>query len=81
MYDNILNFYLGATVAQLHTCLPAQRSGFSSWSDLKVGKLVVACWQFTVQNLDQLYVLVSSAHKTTRHHITCVESDVKLQNK
>ena len=28
-------------------------------------------WRFTVQNLDQLYVLVSSAHKTTRHHMTC----------
>ena len=27
--------------------------------------------QFTVQNLDQLYVLVSSAHKTTRHDMTC----------
>ena len=34
--------------------------------------------QFTVQNLDQLHVLVSSAHKTTRLDITySVESDVK----
>ena len=38
-----------------------------------------SCWlltdgrQFTVQNLDQLYVLVSSAHKTTcRDHMTCI---------
>ena len=38
-----------------------------------VGKLVVAyLWlQFTVQNLDQLYVLVSSALKTTRCDMTC----------
>ena len=27
--------------------------------------------QFSVQNLDQLYVLVSSAHKTTRRDLTC----------
>ena len=27
--------------------------------------------QFTVQNLDQLYVLVSSAHKTTQSEMTC----------
>ena len=27
--------------------------------------------QFTVQNFDQLYVLVSSGHKTTRHDMTC----------
>ena len=32
-----------------------------------MGKLVVAVdRQFTKQNLDQLYVLVSSAHETTR---------------
>ena len=40
-----------------------------------VGKLVVAQaadgWQFTVQSLDQLYVLVSSAHKTAHHDMTC----------
>ena len=37
-------------------------------------------WQFTVQNLDQLYVLVSSAHKTTQHdltHMYSVASNVK----
>ena len=27
-------------------------------------------WQFTVQNLDQLYILLSSSHKTTSHDIT-----------
>ena len=27
--------------------------------------------QFAVQNLDQLYVLVSSAHKTTHRDMTC----------
>ena len=38
-----------------------------------VGKLVVAYQgrQFIVQNLDQLYVLVSSAHKTTCSDMTC----------
>ena len=35
----------------------------------QVGKLVVG-WQFTIQNLDELYVLVSSALKTTRRDIT-----------
>ena len=29
--------------------------------------------QYTVQNLDQLYALVSSVHKTTRHGMTCTE--------
>ena len=39
----------------------------------QVGKLVVAChWlQFTVQNLDQLYVLVSSTLPTTHRDMTC----------
>ena len=27
-------------------------------------------WQFTSQNLDQLYVLVSSAHKTTHRDMS-----------
>ena len=38
---------------------------YESWYLLAVG------WQFTVQNLDQLYVLVSSALPTTRHEMTC----------
>ena len=38
----------------------------------QVGKLVVAIGrQFTVQNLDQLYVLITSALPTTRRDMTC----------
>ena len=37
-----------------------------------VGKLVVAYrWLAVVQNRDELYLLVSSAHKTTCHDMTC----------
>ena len=52
----------------------------SSNPDPYVGKLVLMWerWyllahgqQFTVQNLNQLYVLVSSTHKTTRDDMTC----------
>ena len=44
---------------------------FPAWP--QVGKLVVASVgrQFTVQNLNQLYVLVSSALPTTRRDMTC----------
>ena len=35
-----------------------------------VGKLVVDCHWLAIQNLDQLYVLVSSALLTTNHNIT-----------
>ena len=35
----------------------------------------------SLQNFDQLYVLVSSAHKTTRHDLYSVESDIKTINK
>ena len=49
-----------------HTALPPLRSAvqtldpmWESWQLLSDGL------QFTVQNLDRLYVLVSSAHKTT----------------
>ena len=50
----------------------------------EVGKLVIASvgWQFTVQKLDQLYILVCTAHKTTHHDMTyiqCVENNVKTQ--
>ena len=38
---------------------------WESWLLLTDGR------QFTVQNLDQMYVLVSSAHKTTCHDMTC----------
>ena len=44
----------------------------------QVGKLVVG-WQFTVQNLDQLYVLVSSALTTIRRDMTCTVLKV-MQN-
>ena len=51
-----------------HTCLPPLRSAvqdpdpmWESW------KLLTNGHQFTVQNFGQLYLLVSSAHKTTRH--------------
>ena len=52
---------------------PTSEAGlwFLDWP--QVGKLVVACFgrQFTVQNLDQLYVLVSSALPTTCCDMTC----------
>ena len=38
---------------------------WESWCLFAVGR------QFTVQNFDQLYVPVSSAHKTTRRGMTC----------
>ena len=37
--------------------------------------------QFTVQNLDQLYVLVFSAHKTTCCDMTCTMLEVMLKPK
>ena len=40
---------------------------WESWQLLNDGQ------QFTVQNVDQLYVLVSSAHKTTWRDITCTD--------
>ena len=56
---------------QQHTSLPRLRWAVQtldlipeSWSLLTNGQ------QFTIQNLDQLYVLVSYAHKTTSHDIT-----------
>ena len=42
---------------------------FLAWP--QVGKLVVACRWFTVQNPSELYVLVSSALPTTRRDMTC----------
>ena len=48
----------GTVVTQL---LPPLRSEFESWPDLngKAGSWVTVGWQFTVQNLDHLYALVS----------------------
>ena len=49
------------------------RAGFCSWHGLKWESwyLLAVGPQFTVQNLDELNVLVSSAHKTSRHDMTC----------
>ena len=48
------------------------RSKFQFRSDLmwESWRLLVVGLQFTVQNLDQLYVLVCSALLTTHHNIT-----------
>ena len=58
-------------VVCLHTRLPPLRTV------VRTPDLMGESWclhtdglQFTVQKLDQLYVLVSSAHKTTRHDMT-----------
>ena len=47
--------------------------GFDSWPGLKweSWQLLAIGRQFTVQNLDQLYVLVLSALPTTLHDMTC----------
>ena len=41
---------------------------------LKINELyntiLAFAWQLTVQNLDQLYVMVSSAHKTSHRNMT-----------
>ena len=39
--------------------------------------IIVDCLHFSVQNLNQLCVLVSSAHKTTRRNINCIVLKVK----
>ena len=52
------------------THLPPTSEAVGSNPTSYVGKLMV--WQFTVQKLDQLHVLVSSAHKTTSHYMTCI---------
>ena len=46
----------------------------------KAGSCLPLVGSFTVQKpWRQLYVLVSSAHKTTRLDVQCVESDIKTQ--
>ena len=51
---------------------PTSEAGVRFPARPEVGKLVVSVgWQFTVQNPDKLYVLVSSALPTTRHDMTC----------
>ena len=69
----------GATVAEWkHTPLPLLRSVVQT-SDLMWASchMLTDGRQFTVQSLDQLYVSVFSAHKTTRHMTCTYESDVK----
>ena len=46
-----------------------------------VGKLVVAYRWSAVQNLDQLYVLVSSAYRITHHDMSCIVLKVVLKPK
>ena len=51
---------------------PTSGAGVRSLSWPEVGKLVFAVGrQFTVQNPNELYVLVSSALPTTRRDMTC----------
>ena len=55
------------------TYSPATSEVDSSNHRIYVGKLVLSYqlgWEFTLQNLDQLYVLVTSAQKTTCHDMT-----------
>ena len=47
----------------------------------KSWKLGTNGWQFRVQNLDQLHVLVSSAHKTTCRDMTYTVLKVMLKRK
>ena len=49
---------LSPPTSEIGVQIPAQPK-WESWLLLAVGR------QFTVQNFDQLYALVSSAHKTT----------------
>ena len=49
---------------------PTSEIGVQFPAQPQVGNLVVACPWLAVQNPEQLYVLVSSAHKTTRRDVT-----------
>ena len=69
----IIILYSGPLVRQWqHSHLSPLRPEFKSQPDLmwESGKLLANGLQFTVQNLDQLYVLVSSAFPTNYHNIT-----------
>ena len=61
----------GGRVVTLSPPASEARVRFPAWP--KVGKLVVVALgrQFTVQNPDELYVLVSSALPTTCRDMTC----------
>ena len=52
---------------------PTSEAGVQFMALPQMGKLVVAChWSaISVQNLDQLYVLVSSELPATHHDMTC----------
>ena len=67
------NNLLGSRWQSGNTRLSPLRPGFGSQYGLKRGswKLLSVGRQSTVQNPDELYVLVSSALPTTRHDITC----------
>ena len=57
-----------ARVAQLVTDISEVGGSNLMWENWY---LLTNDQQFTVQNLDQMYVLVFSAHKTTRRDLTC----------
>ena len=57
----------GRVLTLLH---PTSEVGVGFMALPQVGQFTVQ-WQFTVQNLYKLYVLVSSALPTTRHNMTC----------
>ena len=62
---------------------PTSETGVQILTQLQLGKLVlhaIGGW-FTEQNLDQLYVLVSSALLTTCHNITDNVLGVVLNSK
>ena len=70
----MINAYRGQGGRVVTLSPPTSEAGvrFPAWP--QVGKLVVACcWSalFTVQNPDELYVLVSSALPTTHRDMTC----------
>ena len=74
IYIYILYKHAGGHGGRVVTLLPPISEAEVRFTALpQVGKLVVAAIgrQSTVQNLDQLYVLVSSAIPTTRHDMTC----------
>ena len=50
---------------------PTSEAGVRFPAQPQVGKLLAVGRQFTVQNLDELYVLVSSALPTTHGDMTC----------
>ena len=63
----------GAMVAHVVTHLPPTSEVGGSNPGLYMGKLIVSYrWSAVYrQNLDQLDVLISSAHKTTHRDMTC----------